>query len=168
MRPSVRAITHLNYEDARKPPGPQANLNLRIKTCLNRAPVSNIVLDTSTTSTDTIDYVVTDQHQKPRGSVDYADCTTVSGWVQDQDTPDMTSDVHFYIDGQFAGTMTEAAKRDDLCSVIGSCYHGFTWTVPSQFRSSGTHAVSVFGIDTTASGNNAELPHSPKTFQCTQ
>ena len=40
--------------------GPQADLNLGIKTFLNGALVSNIVLDTSTTSTDTIDYVVTD------------------------------------------------------------------------------------------------------------
>jgi hypothetical protein len=40
--------------------GPQADLNLGIKTFLNGALVSNIVLDTSAAATDTIDYVVTD------------------------------------------------------------------------------------------------------------
>ena len=42
--------------------GPEADLNLGIKTFLNGALVSNIVLDTSTTTTATIDYVVTDQN----------------------------------------------------------------------------------------------------------
>jgi bacillolysin len=40
--------------------GPQADINLGIKTFLNGALVSNIVLDTSAAATDTIDYVVTD------------------------------------------------------------------------------------------------------------
>ena len=40
---------------------PQADLYIGIKT-LNGALVSDIVLDTSTTTTDTIDYVVTDQN----------------------------------------------------------------------------------------------------------
>ncbi len=42
--------------------GPQADLNLGIHTFLNGALMSDIVLDTSTTATDTIDYVATDQN----------------------------------------------------------------------------------------------------------
>jgi len=41
--------------------GPQADLNLGIKTYLNGALESGIALDTSVVATDTIDYVVTDQ-----------------------------------------------------------------------------------------------------------
>jgi hypothetical protein len=41
--------------------GPQADINLGIKTFLNGALISNIVLDTSAVATDTIDYVATDQ-----------------------------------------------------------------------------------------------------------
>jgi hypothetical protein len=40
--------------------GPQADLNLGIKTFLNGALTSNIVVDTSQAATDTIDYVVSD------------------------------------------------------------------------------------------------------------
>jgi hypothetical protein len=40
--------------------GPQADLNLGIKTFLNGAQVSTIVLDASAAATDTIDYVVSD------------------------------------------------------------------------------------------------------------
>jgi hypothetical protein len=41
--------------------GPQADLNFGIKMFLNGALASNIVIDTSTVATDTIDYVATDQ-----------------------------------------------------------------------------------------------------------
>ncbi len=40
--------------------GPQADLNLDIKTFVNGAPMSPVVIDTSAAATDTIDYVVTD------------------------------------------------------------------------------------------------------------
>jgi hypothetical protein len=40
--------------------GPTADLNLGIKTFLNGALVSNIIIDTSSVATDTIDYVATD------------------------------------------------------------------------------------------------------------
>jgi Domain of unknown function (DUF5011) len=40
--------------------GPQADLNLGIKTFLNGKLVSKIILDTSQVATDTIDYVATD------------------------------------------------------------------------------------------------------------
>lgn len=42
--------------------GPQADLNLGIKTFLNGALVSDIVIDTTQPATDTIDYVATDQN----------------------------------------------------------------------------------------------------------
>jgi Carboxyl transferase domain/Domain of unknown function (DUF5011) len=42
--------------------GPQADLNLGIETFLNGVLVSPIVIDTSAVSTDTIDYVATDQN----------------------------------------------------------------------------------------------------------
>jgi hypothetical protein len=41
--------------------GPQADLNLGLKTFLNGMLTSNIVIDTSAVATDTIDYVATDQ-----------------------------------------------------------------------------------------------------------
>jgi hypothetical protein len=40
--------------------GPQADLNLGIRTYLNGAPVNTIQIDTTQVATDTIDYVVSD------------------------------------------------------------------------------------------------------------
>lgn len=42
--------------------GPQADLNLGLKTFLNGTLTSNVVINTSAVATDTIDYVVTDQN----------------------------------------------------------------------------------------------------------
>ena len=42
--------------------GPEADLNLGIRTFLNGTPVSNIEIDPSAAATDTIDYVATDQN----------------------------------------------------------------------------------------------------------
>ncbi len=58
------AVIHVGdtYSDLRATiTAPQADLNLGLKTFLNGTLVSNIVLDTSSVATDTIDYVATDQ-----------------------------------------------------------------------------------------------------------
>lgn len=42
--------------------GPQQDLNLGLETFVNDAPMSPVVIDTSQTATDTVQYVVTDQN----------------------------------------------------------------------------------------------------------
>jgi hypothetical protein len=54
------AIIHIGDTYADLGTGPQADLNLGIKTFLNGAPMNPIQLDTTQASTDTIQYVVTD------------------------------------------------------------------------------------------------------------
>ena len=58
--PAIIQVGASNADLGATIPGPQADLNLGIKTFLNGALVSNIVLDTSAVATDTIDYVATD------------------------------------------------------------------------------------------------------------
>ncbi len=105
---------------------------------------------------------------KPRGVLDVAQCSTVQGWVQDEDTPDKATEVHFYVDDwQGAGGMLAAEYRSDLCEAFGSCVHGFSASIPEQFRDGKPHQFHAYGIDTTiAHTNNVELGGSPKTFQC--
>jgi hypothetical protein len=54
--------------------GPQADLNLGIRTYLNGTLTSNIVIDTSTVATDTIDYVATDQPARPQHPQEPSSC----------------------------------------------------------------------------------------------
>ena len=106
----------------------------------------------------------------PRGYLDAADCTGLRGWAQDPDAPDQAIHVDFYFDGPAgdpsAAGMRQTANvhRDDLCSAIGSCDHGFVVPIPLGRQDGKSHEVHAYGIDT-AGGDNPELPSS-KTFQC--
>jgi MYXO-CTERM domain-containing protein len=107
----------------------------------------------------------------PRGYLDAAGCDAVTGWAQDTDASDAPIAVHLYFNGAAgdpaatAFAITADVHRDDLCSAIGSCNHGFTYAVPPRLRDGQAHPVHAYGIDT-AGGANAELADSPRSFTC--
>jgi hypothetical protein len=109
----------------------------------------------------------------PRGALDSAaNCDHVMGWAADEDTPFTPALVHFYVDGPagsgtLAGVKAADMHRPDLCTAIGSCDHGFVWSVPLQFRDGRSHRLYAYGIDTTvADRNNTLLSGTYKTFRC--
>ncbi|MBV9191269.1 MAG: hypothetical protein JOZ85_12345, partial [Betaproteobacteria bacterium] len=111
----------------------------------------------------------TPTNHPPRGWLDSATCTA-AGWAQDEDTPNQPIQVHFYIGGPagtvaLAGTASASAHRDDLCSAIGSCDHGFYYQIPQAYRDGQPHTIYAYGIDN-AGGPNPQLSGSPKTFTC--
>ena len=109
---------------------------------------------------------------KPRGWLDSVSCDGAYGWSQDEDTPQAANEVHLYVDGAagigaWGGQVTANLYRADLCSAIGSCDHGFVWSIPAQFRDGKEHSLYAYGIDTTIKDtNNSILEGSPKTFKC--
>lgn len=106
----------------------------------------------------------------PRGYLDAADCNGLSGWAQDPDAPATSIDVHLYFGGP-AGSGAPAERvfanisRQDLCTAIGSCDHGFDLPVPRSLMDGAAHPIHAYGIDTSGS-NNAELSDSPKSLTC--
>jgi len=109
----------------------------------------------------------------PRGALDSAaNCDHVMGWAADEDTPFTPALVHFYVDGPagsgiLAGVKAANMRRPDLCTAIGSCDHGFVWSVPPQFRDGRRHRLYAYGIDTTVvDRNNTLLSGAYKTFRC--
>jgi len=109
----------------------------------------------------------------PRGALDSTvDCDHVTGWAADEDTPFTPALVHFYVDGPagsgtFAGVRAADMFRPDLCTAIGSCGHGFVWSVPPQFRDGRRHRLYAYGIDTTVTDRNNELLSGTyKLFRC--
>ncbi len=110
-------------------------------------------------------------NRRPRGWLDGSACDAVTGWAQDEDSPDAPIDVHLYFGGPAGaagavGLPTRAdVARDDLCSAIGSCNHGFTMAPPGGFLDGAPHEVWAYGIDA-AGGANAALAGSPMTMQC--
>jgi MYXO-CTERM domain-containing protein len=116
-------------------------------------------------------YAPTPPNQAPRGWLDAVGCDALGGWAQDQDAPDQSIDVHLYFDssagdpGAPAFAVHADQHRDDLCTAIGSCEHGFRAAPPRSLLDGQPHAVRAYGIDS-AGGANPLLDGSPQTFQC--
>lgn len=105
-------------------------------------------------------------NQKPTGSLDGVNASQqVFGWAKDPDNEAVPVQVHLYIDKN-AGTtgatpipVTAGDFRED----VGN--HAFNWSIPATLRDGQTHTVWAWGIDlTNPTGNNAQLPGSPKVF----
>ncbi|HRI67284.1 MAG TPA: hypothetical protein PK156_23735 [Polyangium sp.] len=108
---------------------------------------------------------------QPIGYLDNAGCDVIAGWSQDQDIPDSAIDVHVYFNGP-AGTPGAPAigtradvHRDDLCTAIGSCAHGYYVKSPYSLHDGMPHDVYAYGIDNAGEGNPV-LGNSPRTLQC--
>lgn len=107
----------------------------------------------------------------PRGYLDAAGCGGISGWAQDQDAPAAAIDVHVYIGGPAGDPAAHSfavkadLSRNDLCTAIGSCPHGFGARVPLAFFDGVDRPVYAYGIDS-AGGANTLLAHSPRTLRC--
>ena len=107
----------------------------------------------------------------PRGWLDGLSCEGgATGWAQDPNDPGLTIAVHLYVDGG-AGSgaqgfpVTAEVSRDDLCTAIGSCAHGFVWPIPDALKDGAEHTLYAYGIDS-GGGSNPELQGSPLTFTC--
>ncbi len=109
-------------------------------------------------------------NQAPKGYLDAVGCDAIKGWSQDPDAPTQSIDVHLYFGGPAGSGATGKSvpanvSRDDLCSAIGSCEHGFDRRPPLSLLDGQAHAVHAYGIDT-AGGPNPELANSPRTLEC--
>jgi hypothetical protein len=106
----------------------------------------------------------------PRGALDSASCDGIAGWVQDPDLGEGASQVQLVLDGDLGmgasyTPVTASQHRDDLCTAIGTCPHGFNAPVPGYFRDSKPHTVAAYGIDNYGNWEPL-LGGSPKNFQC--
>ena len=112
----------------------------------------------------------TNADQAPRGYLDSAACDSIAGWSQDLDAPGQAINVDLYFGGAAGsgvpGTRVPAGtSRQDLCSAIGSCNHGFSFDTPRGLMDGAAHAIHAYGIDANGS-SNAELSDSPRTLTC--
>jgi FKBP-type peptidyl-prolyl cis-trans isomerase len=85
------------------------------------------------------------------GAVTAANQTEITGWAYDPVNPTESIKVEIFIDSVLSQTVSADQTLDSLQTLIGSTNHGFTYGVP--VLSAGSHAVSVYAIDTTT-GNN--------------
>lgn len=86
------------------------------------------------------------------------------GWSTDPDLPNQPNRVHFYINAPagspgaiFAGETIANIPRSD----VGN--HGFSYSIPPQFRDGVPHNIYAYGIDLTGD-QSKPLGGNPKTF----
>lgn len=107
----------------------------------------------------------------PVGYLDAATCGFIAGWTQDRDTPDAPLDVHLYFDAPagnaaaFGMAIRAGLHREDLCTAIGSCAHGFAVPLPLGFFDGRDHAVYAYAINS-GPGDNPLLTNAPRTVRC--
>ena len=76
-----------------------------------------------------------------------------TGWAYDRDVPTASIDVHFYVDGKFAGRVNANHGRPDVAAAVPGAgeAHGFAGYLGV---SPGRHTVCVYAIDNYSSGTN--------------
>jgi len=107
----------------------------------------------------------------PRGYIDSASCSAVSGWAQDPTSGASAINADLYYDGPAGNPSAVGIRlmanvaRPDLCAPIGSCDHGYSMATPRGAMDGKAHTVYAYGIDSTG-GNNPLLANSPMSFTC--
>ena len=106
----------------------------------------------------------------PVGGLESISCDLISGWAQDLSSKTSPVTVEVYFDarptepGSEPHTVTANLYRDDLCTSLGSCAHGFLVQVPDVCLDGNTHQVFAYALD--AGGVRHELHGSPSSFAC--
>jgi uncharacterized protein (TIGR03382 family) len=103
------------------------------------------------------------------GALDTATCKKLAGWAWDPDTPAKALDVSIYADGDnktgtLVAKVSAGDKRDDLCTKLGSCNHGFSIALPEAFVDGQSHALRAYA--TGDMGGAVQLGSGTKTITC--
>ena len=106
--------------------------------------------------------------QPPIGSLDSVDCSAITGWAVDQDTPNVSIGVQLYDGTNLIGNYPTDVLRNDInanYSVTGK--HGFGIYLPAiggPFRDGLIHNINVYAVN--ALGPNTLLLGSPVALSC--
>ncbi|GAB3809993.1 hypothetical protein GCM10028819_52830 [Spirosoma humi] len=96
------------------------------------------------------------------GSLDFADCSGIGGWIMDQNMPNKSIKFDVYVNGWLVATNVMAIRsRQDVANAYGiSGYNkfGFNVPVPKMYNVGLALTISV-----KYAGTNTEIPGSPKT-----
>lgn len=105
------------------------------------------------------------------GYLDSVTCDVIAGWAYDPRRPEVSIDVHVYIDGQL---QYPAARADQPRSDVNASgipgNHGYFYPVPAKYKDDKLHSVHTYAIeDASARGateGNSLLIGSPRSFTC--
>ncbi|QKZ14490.1 hypothetical protein [Spirosoma sp. KUDC1026] len=97
------------------------------------------------------------------GTLEFANCDVIGGWVVDLNAPRKSLFLDIYINGNKVTTILADQERQDVTDfykIVGYNRYGFRWNLPAEYKNN--KAVSV-AVKITEAG--IELTQSPKTIQ---
>ncbi|MFZ5376727.1 MAG: hypothetical protein ACOZAN_03625 [Patescibacteria group bacterium] len=104
----------------------------------------------------------------PIGYHDAVNCNgeQIWGWACDPDNYNATLQIDIYIDGNYVPPTIANLNRPDIAGVCGgTTNHGFTYTIPEQYRDGNCHSVQAYALNASGTpGNNFGLTNSPRTL----
>lgn len=102
----------------------------------------------------------------PEGWVDGINSDFIAyGWALDRDLAPGATSLHFYVDGEFAGTDRTDLSRPDVNRATGVAgKHGYAWQIPSRYLDGKEHVLNVHAIDDVGQ-HNTLLSGSGKKFR---
>lgn len=105
------------------------------------------------------------------GELQIANCSEISGWAYDSDSPDQPVEVVLTFGGpirqQNAVRVTVQANehRQELCDELGSCEHGFSAEIPDSLKDGRRRSVYAYAVDP-QTGAHELLVGAPRSFTC--
>ena len=88
----------------------------------------------------------------------------VNGWALDTNWPERTVEIHFYVDGEYAGnTITNQNRADVNAAKNVTGDHGFAYRLPAKWADGKEHTVRAYAIGGPGAGN-PELSNSGRKF----
>ncbi|RRB04566.1 putative Ig domain-containing protein [Larkinella rosea] len=96
------------------------------------------------------------------GYLDVVNCSTISGWIWDQNRPNTAITIEFVEGNTVIGTIDANIFRQDLKNANkGNGIHGYSFPVPTSLKNGQPHSISG-----RVPGGNYTLKWSPKTLNC--
>ncbi|MBI2523456.1 hypothetical protein HYW19_03630, partial [Candidatus Woesearchaeota archaeon] len=112
--------------------------------------------------------------RKPIGYLSGADCSTLTGWACDKDSPDSALQVDFYEGSTYLGLARTGTVWGGTAAACGSSNnnHGYSFAVPGNLTNDASHSIGAYGINIDNSGarynagGHTTLTGSPKSITC--
>ena len=110
----------------------------------------------------------------PKGWLENASCTALSGWAYDGDVPNQSINVHLYDGpasyGKIITSVSTSQYRGDVntSESIITGNHGFSYATPASLKNGADHLIYAYGINNTSTAPNAQLLGSPIILNCPQ
>jgi len=113
----------------------------------------------------------TEENFNPKGWLENASCSAISGWAYDGDIPSSSINVHLYDGpasyGRIITSLSTAQYRADVNAaegIVGN--HGFGYATPASLKNGADHLIYAYGINNTSTAANTQLLGSPILLNC--